>query len=65
MAFDWLRSSNTDVEQGNTRFAEGDAEGALQSYDAAVTELPQAAGAHLNRGLALMAQGKLSEARRR
>lgn len=59
----WLRSKNSDVEQGNERLAAGDAEAALKAYDAAARALPSEGGVHLNRGLALLKQGKLDAAR--
>lgn len=62
-ARDWLRSANQNVEQGNEKMKEKEHQAALQSYDKAARELPSAAGVQLNRGLALMAGGKLGEAR--
>ena len=59
----WLRSKNGDVEQGNEKLAAGDAEAALKAYDAAARALPSEGGVHLNRGLALLKQGKLDAAR--
>jgi Ca-activated chloride channel family protein len=62
-ARDWLRSANQNVEQGNEKMKDKEHQAALQSYDKAARELPSAAGVQLNRGLALMAGGKLPEAR--
>lgn len=59
----WLRSKNSDVERGNEKLAAGDAEGALAAYDEAARALPSEGGVHLNRGLALLKQGKLDAAR--
>jgi Ca-activated chloride channel family protein len=59
----WLRSKNGDVERGNEKLAAGDAAGALEAYDKAARALPNEAGVHLNRGLALLKQGKLDAAR--
>jgi Ca-activated chloride channel family protein len=59
----WLRSKNGDVERGNERLTAGDADGALKAYDDAARALPSEGGVHLNRGLALLKQGKLDAAR--
>ena len=59
----WLRSKNGDVERGNERLAAGDADGALKAYDEAARALPSEGGVHLNRGLALLKQGKVDAAR--
>jgi Ca-activated chloride channel family protein len=59
----WLRSKNSDVERGNEKLSAGDAEGALAAYDEAARALPSEGGVHLNRGLALLKQGKLDAAR--
>ncbi len=62
-AWDPLRSANGNVEQGNKKMKEKDHAAALESYDKAARELPSSGGVQLNRGLALMAEGKLPEAR--
>jgi Ca-activated chloride channel family protein len=59
----WLRSKNSDVERGNEKLTAGDADGALAAYDEAARALPSEGGVHLNRGLALLKQGKLDAAR--
>lgn len=59
----WLRSKNGDVERGNEKLTAGDADGALAAYDEAARALPSEGGVHLNRGLALLKQGKLDAAR--
>ncbi len=59
----WLRSKNGDIEKGNEKLSAGDANGALEAYDKAARALPSEAGVHLNRGLALLKQGKLDAAR--
>jgi len=53
-AWEWLRSSNDNVEEGNEKMHNKDHKGALESYDKAARELPSNGGVHLNRGLALM-----------
>ena len=59
----WLRSKNSDIERGNEKLTAGDADGALAAYDEAARALPSEGGVHLNRGLALLKQGKLDAAR--
>jgi Ca-activated chloride channel family protein len=61
--FDWLRSENRHVRQGNARLQAGDAKGALTEYDGAARELPSEGGVHLDRGLALLRAGELGPAR--
>jgi Ca-activated chloride channel family protein len=61
-AFDPLRSSNREVEQGNAAMKAGKAEQALAHYDRAVTKLPADAGAHFDRGTALYALSRFDEA---
>ncbi|MCG8557082.1 MAG: tetratricopeptide repeat protein [Proteobacteria bacterium] len=63
LAWEPLRSSNAHVEAGNEHMAEGDSKAALAAYDRAARELPDRAGVHLNRGLALLASGELAKAR--
>jgi Ca-activated chloride channel family protein len=60
---DWLRSRNSDVEEGNRAMEAGDANAALQHYDEAARALPRAGGVQLNRGLALLAQADFGAAR--
>lgn len=62
-AWDPFRTRNDSVEDGNARMADGDATGALASYDQAAQELPNEPRVQLNRGLALMAADQLPEAR--
>lgn len=59
----WLRSENRNVREGNERFAAGDVKAALGAYDRAARELPSEGGVHLNRGIALMRSGQLGPAR--
>lgn len=61
-AFEFFRSENNAVATGNERMSANDAAGALTAYDEAAKALPNDAGVHLNRGLALMAQGQLDKA---
>ncbi|MGB8224535.1 MAG: hypothetical protein WCF10_18220, partial [Polyangiales bacterium] len=51
-----LRGENTNAKKGNELMAEGQYGPALQAYDEAARELPDARGVQLNRGLALLAQ---------
>ncbi|HEY2735177.1 MAG TPA: tetratricopeptide repeat protein, partial [Polyangiales bacterium] len=59
----FLRSENSRVQEGNEQLGKGDAKAALESYNRASHELPDAAGVQLNRGLALLKQGDLPKAR--
>jgi Ca-activated chloride channel homolog len=61
--FDWLRSENRHVREGNQRLQAGDTKGALAEYDSAAQELPSEGGVHLDRGLALLRAGELGPAR--
>jgi tetratricopeptide (TPR) repeat protein len=61
-AFDPLRSSNGEVEQGNAAMKAGKAEDALAHYDKAVAKLPADPGAHFDRGTALYALSRFDEA---
>ena len=61
-AFEPLKSSNKDVEQGNLRMKAGKAEEALGFYDKAVTTLPSDPGVHFDRGTALYALSRFEEA---
>jgi Ca-activated chloride channel family protein len=58
-----LRSENSHVRDGNEQLEKGDAKAALESYNKASHELPEAPGVQLNRGLALLKQGEFSKAR--
>ena len=62
MAFEPLKSSNKDVEQGNLRMKAGKAEEALGFYDKAVATLPNDPGVHFDRGTALYALSRFEEA---
>ena len=59
----FLRSENSKVREGNEQLAKGDAKAALESYNRAARELPDAPGVQLNRGLSLLKQGELAKAR--
>lgn len=61
-AFEPLKSSNKDVEQGNLRMKAGKAEEALGFYDKAVATLPNDPGVHFDRGTALYALSRFEEA---
>lgn len=58
-----FRSPNRQVAEGNARMELQDAKGALAAYDQAAKALPNAAGVHLNRGLALLAQNDIDKSR--
>ena len=58
LAWEWFRSENAHVRDGNTALRAGDAAGASAQYDQAARELPREPGVQLNRGLALLAQGE-------
>jgi Ca-activated chloride channel family protein len=62
-AWDPFRSENGDVRRGNELLQKGQAEAASQAFEAAARALPSDPGVQLNRGLGLMATGKLPEAR--
>ena len=62
-AWDPFVRENPDVTEGNRAASEEDYEGALESYARAARRLPDDPGVHLNRGLALLHQGKHEEAR--
>jgi hypothetical protein len=51
------------VRDGNEQLEKGDAKAALESYNRASHELPEAPGVQLNRGLALLKQGEFPKAR--
>jgi len=61
-AFEPLKSSNKDIEQGNLRMKAGKAEEALGFYDKAVATLPNDPGVHFDRGTALYALSRFEEA---
>jgi Ca-activated chloride channel family protein len=63
LAWDWLRSENGHVRDGNEALRAGDAQAAQAEYDRAAAELPSEPGVHLNRGLALLAQNEHDQAR--
>jgi Ca-activated chloride channel family protein len=63
LAWDWLRSENVHVADGNELMASGDPTAALAEYDLAARELPSEPGVHLDRGLALLAMGEYGRAR--
>jgi tetratricopeptide (TPR) repeat protein len=62
VAFEPLKSSNKDVEQGNLRMKAGKAEEALGFYDKAVATLPNDPGVHFDRGTALYGLSRFEEA---
>lgn len=62
-AWEPFRSRNGNVEDGNARLSANDPRGALAAYDRAARELPSEPGVHLNRGIALLAQGQFDRAR--
>lgn len=62
-AWDWFRSRNRDVTAGNESMRARAYQSALESYQRAVRTLPDDGGAHLNRGLALLALGRSDDAR--
>jgi Ca-activated chloride channel family protein len=59
----FLRSENHEVRDGNQALQKGDAKGALDAYNRAARQLPEAAGVQLDRGLALLKQGEYGKAR--
>ncbi len=58
-----LRAENPNVKRGNALMAEERAADALDAYDEAARELPQARAVQLNRGLALLAQDLTEQAK--
>ena len=58
-----LRRENSDVKKGNALMPQGEYGAALEAYDLAAQELPDAKGVQLNRGLALLAQGTAEQAK--
>jgi hypothetical protein len=55
----FLRSENGKVREGNELLGKGDAKAALESYNKAARELPDAPGVQLDRGLSMLKQGEL------
>jgi Ca-activated chloride channel family protein len=62
-AWEPFRSESSDVARGNALMKKGDSAGALEAYETAARRLPNDPGVQLNRGLALLAQGKRGKAR--
>lgn len=63
MGFDPFNTSNKNVDQGNAKLGAGKYKEALESYDKAAKELPDEAGVHYNRGVALHRLGQFDKAR--
>jgi tetratricopeptide (TPR) repeat protein len=61
--FDPFRTSNTAVEEGNAKLGAGKYKEALDYYNKAAKDLPDSAGVHYNRGIALSRLSKLKEAK--
>jgi Ca-activated chloride channel family protein len=61
-AWNPIERNNRASESGNASMKNGKAEEALADYDKAVSELPNDAGAHFNRGNALFALSRFEEA---
>ncbi len=62
-AWEPFRSESGAVSRGNQELGKGQAKEALAAYDEAARALPADPGVQLDRGLALLALGKLGEAR--
>jgi Ca-activated chloride channel family protein len=62
-AWDWFRSENSDVREGNAELERNQLDKALAAYGAAAKRLPGEGGVHLDRGIALLQAGKVGEAR--
>jgi hypothetical protein len=62
-AWDWFRSENSDVREGNALLEKNQLDKALAAYGAAAKRLPGEGGVHLDRGIALLRSGKANEAR--
>jgi tetratricopeptide (TPR) repeat protein len=58
-----LRAENSNTKKGNALMAQEQYAPALQAYDEAARELPDARGVQLNRGLALLAQDVSEQAK--
>jgi len=58
-----LHTENSAVQSGNAALLKGDAKSALQEYERAARQLPDAPGVQLNRGIALLKQGDYGKAR--
>jgi len=63
MGFDPFNTSNKNVDQGNAKLGAGKYKEALESYEKAAKELPDEAGVHYNRGVALHRLGQFDKAR--
>jgi tetratricopeptide (TPR) repeat protein len=63
LAWEPFRSQSRDVERGNEHLKKGQAAEALEAYETAQRKLPNEPGVQLDRGLALLSQGKLGPAR--
>ncbi|MCC6746064.1 MAG: tetratricopeptide repeat protein [Deltaproteobacteria bacterium] len=62
-AWEPFRTTNSAVEEGNAQLGAGKAKEALEQYGQAARQLPDEAGVHYNRGLALYQLGRHEEAR--
>ncbi|MFH1132270.1 MAG: tetratricopeptide repeat protein, partial [Pseudomonadota bacterium] len=60
---DLFRSTNSNVENGNTKLEGGKPEEALKFYEKAAKQLPDEPGVQYNRGIALQKLGKYQEAK--
>ena len=58
-----LRAENSNAKKGNALMAEEQYGPALEAYDEAARELPNARAVQLNRGLALLGQGLTEQAK--
>ena len=63
LAWDPFRSENDEVREGNAQLEQKQLDKAIAAYTAAAKRLPNEAGVHLDRGIALLQAGKSSEAR--
>ncbi len=62
-AWEWFRSENGDVREGNAQLEKNQLDKALAAYGSAAKRLPGEGGVHLDRGIALLRSGKAGEAR--
>ena len=62
-AWDLFRSQSSAIERGNAHLDKKENKEALEAYEQAAHELPNDPSVQLDRGLALLALGKLGEAR--